>query len=415
MQQELANYYKNKDTQHPPQPDMPRDHPLIGLLHPGDAPEQHLEQLRRAGITFSGQFFALAHLQLIVGDAFAFVSSQDGCAYSEDQLVVAFTSMAQPILKKGAYLFEIQREIILLVSGETAGETAAALEAQLKAIRQMADGLSGIRLFVVYSDPGHGLTSIAEKHDLCRQLRQWRVFHLDITPILGPEVLDRPLSCNAQGLPDRRDIALEQAALQQFKAGRFRQARDMLRQLFESDYLALAEPLLLLKHKCVQYLSAWAAACCEICGTDISERLQQFQPERRLLAARTYPEVRAQMEHCFGYLNDLTLELRSRNQSDWILEVQNYVRANFSDPNLNVNTIADHFGKNAAYVSRSFLRQTGASLLEYIHRYRIQEAKIRIGRGDPLVAVASAVGYGSVLTMSRAFKKYEGTTPGKLR
>ena len=62
-----------------------------------------------------------------------------------------------------------------------------------------------------------------------------------------------------------------------------------------------------------------------------------------------------------------------------------------------VNKLADVFGRNPSYLSRRFLRMTGQSILDYIHRYRIQEAKIRIGQGASLAAVAEQVGYSNAL------------------
>ena len=72
-------------------------------------------------------------------------------------------------------------------------------------------------------------------------------------------------------------------------------------------------------------------------------------------------------------------------------------------------------GASAASQIARGLSYGGQSILDYIHYYRIQEAKILIGRGETLATAAAAVGYSSVLTMSRAFKRYEGTTPGRLK
>ena len=414
MAPELADYYDRKDPRYGPRPGERRDHPLIGLVHPGDGPLQDRESLAADGITFAGDCFALARLQLIVVDAFAFITSQSRQALAEDQLAVAFVTLGQQVLQAGAFLFEIQREIVLLVSAGTPEQAAAVQQDTLEQLQNLAEDLAGIRLFLTFSDPGQGLGSIAGSYEICNMLQQWRVLHMDVTPALGPTALDARQEIREQG-PERRDILREKEALRLFKGGQYRGARDIVRQLFAEDYLALAEPLVLLKHKCSQYLTALAAAGMELCGEALLPLLDEYQTERHLLAARSYPEVQALMEHSFGHINDLTLKLRSGGDRSWVLDVQDYVRANFADPNLNVNTIADHFEKNAAWLSRCFLRQTGDSLLEYIHRYRIQEAKIRIGRGDSLADTAEAVGYGSLITMSRAFKKYEGTTPGKLR
>ena len=148
---------------------------------------------------------------------------------------------------------------------------------------------------------------------------------------------------------------------------------------------------------------------------DLTPQLQTLAPEKALLEAVSFPEVRAQMEHIFGHLNDWVLSGRRSTSAAWIMDVKNYIRGSYNDPDLNVNRVADEFGKNPSYLSRSFLRLTGTSILDYIHYYRIQEAKILIGRGETLASAATAVGYTNVLTMSRAFKKYEGTTPGKFK
>ncbi len=414
MSHELAKYYAaNSFT---PQMEMLQNHAIIGLLHSAEQLPGGLSAdayLAKNNITFCGQFFAAANCQLIVADAVAFVSDMNGEAFSEDQLVVAFTAMAQAVIPEGSYLFEIQREIVLLTSGPDESSAASMQASAIAAIRDLAGQMSGVRLFIVHSPVVHGIMAVPQAHEVCHQIREWRVLHMDITPVLGEECFSTPFPCTSEGRPPRSDIALEQEILNHFKTGHYREAQNTLTYLFEHEYLALAEPLLLLKHICAQFLSALVTACCESCGTDITAQFQSAAPERSLLAAHTFPEVRAQLEHCLGYLNDIMLSHRREEQGGWLLDVKDYVRENYADENLNVNTIANHFGKNAAYISRRFLQLTGASLLEYIHRYRLQEAKILIGRGNTIQTAAQAVGYGSPQTMNRAFKKYEGTTPGK--
>ena len=77
--------------------------------------------------------------------------------------------------------------------------------------------------------------------------------------------------------------------------------------------------------------------------------------------------------------------------------------------------MADEFGKNPSYLSRSFLRLTGTSILDYIHFYRIQEQKSSLAGAKPLRQQRQLWATPMCSPMSRAFKKYEGTTPGKFK
>ena len=58
--------------------------------------------------------------------------------------------------------------------------------------------------------------------------------------------------------------------------------------------------------------------------------------------------------------------------------------------------------------------KTQASVFDYIQR-RLEAAKALLHSDKNLKDIAEEVGFSSALTMSRAFKRYEGTTPGRLR
>ena len=69
-----------------------------------------------------------------------------------------------------------------------------------------------------------------------------------------------------------------------------------------------------------------------------------------------------------------------------------------------------------ATISREFKKNTESTFLEFLHKRRIAAAKTLIRTTDiPLKGIALQVGYDNVLTMTRAFKKYEGMTPGAFR
>lgn len=107
----------------------------------------------------------------------------------------------------------------------------------------------------------------------------------------------------------------------------------------------------------------------------------------------------------------------SGEKNSWIITgVIPYIEENYTDCNLSVSMIAEHFGMHPVYTSRLFKEQTGVGLFEYISKYRIDKSKeILVNTDYTLERVAEQVGYATSRTFARMFKKTEGITPGKYR
>ncbi|WP_127496936.1 helix-turn-helix domain-containing protein [Paenibacillus glycanilyticus] len=107
---------------------------------------------------------------------------------------------------------------------------------------------------------------------------------------------------------------------------------------------------------------------------------------------------------------------RAESIRDLSARVAGYIGENYGDSNMNVNTIGEHFDLKGSYLSKLFKTQTGEGLLDYLHKYRIAEAKRRMTVLQESVSdVSRAVGYNDAATFIRVFKKYEGITPGKYK
>ncbi|WP_336771575.1 helix-turn-helix domain-containing protein [Paenibacillus sp. MMO-58] len=107
---------------------------------------------------------------------------------------------------------------------------------------------------------------------------------------------------------------------------------------------------------------------------------------------------------------------RAESIRDLSARVAGYINQNYGDTNMNVNTIGEHFDLKGSYLSKLFKTQTGEGLLDYLHKYRIAEAKRRMTELQESVnEVSRAVGYNDAATFIRVFKKYEGITPGKYK
>jgi AraC-like DNA-binding protein len=105
-----------------------------------------------------------------------------------------------------------------------------------------------------------------------------------------------------------------------------------------------------------------------------------------------------------------------RKDDTLALGVRAFVAERYSDVNLSISMIAERFGLTQGYISRLFKEMTGEALLEHIGRTRVAQAKRLIEDARlPLADVATQVGYMSANALIRAFKKYEGITPGRYR
>lgn len=99
---------------------------------------------------------------------------------------------------------------------------------------------------------------------------------------------------------------------------------------------------------------------------------------------------------------------------DGILELRNYIDTSYADIE-SVTQIADKFFYSREYVSRLFKKYFDVTISEYILKRRIAESQPQILKHCPLIDVAHNVGFGSLSTFIRAFRKVTGMTPSEYR
>lgn len=134
---------------------------------------------------------------------------------------------------------------------------------------------------------------------------------------------------------------------------------------------------------------------------------------RQLLNARSTEELETEIEKLF----DEMFHYQSENTSDsaWAESVKEYIRGNYCNPELNVSFIAEHFSVSAAHIGNRFRRLTGFGILDYVHTVRLAKCKELLGQGCTIKYCADATGYTDIKTLQRAFKRYEGITPGQYK
>ncbi len=146
-----------------------------------------------------------------------------------------------------------------------------------------------------------------------------------------------------------------------------------------------------------------------IIGNDV---IDAVDPGPRLSSAESLGEIEAVIS---DILDALDQRIAGTGTASWVTELPGYVEENFRNPDLNVTSVADHFGLTPTYCSKLFKERYGQRLHDYIQSRRLEAARALLQTNRSISQAAEEAGFSNTLAMSRAFKKHEGSTPGQFR
>lgn len=110
------------------------------------------------------------------------------------------------------------------------------------------------------------------------------------------------------------------------------------------------------------------------------------------------------------------LQKMSSNVDSLVLEVRRYIEQNYSDCELSLVKIADHFNINHCYLTSVFKKKFDINLYDYIIRVRMENAaRLIIGSDLKNYEIAEATGYKNPQYFSISFKKYYNCTVTQYR
>lgn len=140
------------------------------------------------------------------------------------------------------------------------------------------------------------------------------------------------------------------------------------------------------------------------------EFLMELQAGPRIVHAASLADISSELDSIFDEI--IRRQQSQEQEPTWVSRAVEYMDQNFADQNLNVAGVADAVGINPVYLSRMLKKYRNLKPLEYIHQKRIEKAKQLLGQGVTVKDTLPQVGYSSALTMNRAFRRFENTTPG---
>lgn len=96
------------------------------------------------------------------------------------------------------------------------------------------------------------------------------------------------------------------------------------------------------------------------------------------------------------------------NVNSTIEQIMQFIRDNFTDSEINLTSVAQHFGFSPSYLSRKFKQETGKSFVEFLIECRMERAIELAGTNAKMFCTASDVGIPDPNYFGRCFKKYTG-------
>ncbi|WP_165763786.1 response regulator transcription factor [Halalkalibacter urbisdiaboli] len=113
-------------------------------------------------------------------------------------------------------------------------------------------------------------------------------------------------------------------------------------------------------------------------------------------------------------LTDIMTEIADDHQEHQLKKLKDFIDKRYGE-NLKLETLAELFNYNRAYLGKLFKGYTGESFNTYLDKIRISEAKKLLVKGLKVYEVAEKVGYNNVDYFHSKFKKYVGCSPSNYR
>lgn len=140
---------------------------------------------------------------------------------------------------------------------------------------------------------------------------------------------------------------------------------------------------------------------------DLEEALTQLE------CASSLDEMRKIAASTLGLLEPQSVPSVNHSSAEAIAA---FIRENYADPELSLMMLSEKFGMSQSCISRAIKNATGERMTDFIHSFRIAEAKRLLVETDlTIYEICDRVGYNTNWTMTRAFKRYTNMTPGAYR
>jgi two-component system response regulator YesN len=123
-----------------------------------------------------------------------------------------------------------------------------------------------------------------------------------------------------------------------------------------------------------------------------------------------------ELENIISSLSNYINQQKKSHNTELKNNILKYVGKHYSDSDLSLTLIGQQFNLSATYLSMFFKEQNGENFLSYLENMRIQNARKLLNETNLSVnEIAAQVGYFSINSFCRSFKKINGVSATKFR
>lgn len=134
-----------------------------------------------------------------------------------------------------------------------------------------------------------------------------------------------------------------------------------------------------------------------------------------VLEMKTIEEINVVSSKAFDFYIKAIQTEKDKPGNGSVNEIVKYIHKHYKE-NLTLEEIANNVFLSTSYASRIFKKVQGVSIVEYIAKVRIEEAKKLLANPHYQIdEIASNVGYTDASYFTKVFRKYERTTPSQYR
>ncbi len=133
----------------------------------------------------------------------------------------------------------------------------------------------------------------------------------------------------------------------------------------------------------------------------------------------TFGSIRGEIEKLQRRSDTLMKKISLKNndrQHYYFTIIKEYVDEHYTEEELSLNLLAEHFNYSVTYISRIFSEFGETNYVDYVNQKRVERAKELLLRTDWSVRkIAESCGVSNLVTFRRIFKKYAGKLPTEYR
>lgn len=224
--------------------------------------------------------------------------------------------------------------------------------------------------------------------------------------------------CYTAQMEDRRSIYFTESAEERIasgvRSGDFKSVKDILNIIFEENFenRAITQAnLQKLNGKLTNLLASLRAE-----GDGTEEQIARLNEIAASPEKHAEGEYRQAVTEAFSAKCGAVNQVRNLQKSELVDGIKAYILDNWQNADLGLSMISRIFQLSEGYVSTLFKEQTGVNFVSYVENVRLEHACDLLRTTQMSVdEIGAAVGYNSVQSFRRAFKRVYNESPNEYR